>query len=80
MIFIDKLATFFVNWRLEDFLGQGEKFETDLVRCFAHVFLLCNVCVIKPRPLQDKIATRAQLLIDVIYSGGIFAVDTGTIF
>ncbi len=79
MIFVAEFVAFFVNRRLEDFLGQGEKFETDLVRCFAHVFLLCNVCVIKPRPLQDKIATRAKLLIDVINGGRIFSQFSSTI-
>ena len=62
MIFIGKFTTFFVNWRLEDFFGQGKKFETDLVRCFAHVFLLCMCVSFKSRPLQDKIATRAFYL------------------
>jgi len=39
-----------------------------------------HLCVMLPCRLQDKIATRARLLIDVIYSVRIFAVDASTVF
>ena len=79
MVFVTEAYSFLVDWRYEDFVSHFEKFETDLVWCFAHVFLLCMCVSFKSRPLQDKIATRAKLLIDVINGSRIFAQFSSTI-
>jgi hypothetical protein len=80
MVFLHLCFASLINWRLKNFFSQVEKFETDLVRCFAHDRLLCvYVCDLPTAPCLWQTATRACLLIDVIHSVRIFAVDASAI-